>query len=389
MRVNIEAQCLCVQREEIRGIPYYTLELLKNLTERGQNEYSVSFFDFNRERNNRAFITEYCADMLDKLKIYECNDLSYLTILDCLRKDDHSLYNKRTYEDYIKCESDVYHFPHSIQFPDSIPQEKTVITVHDIIPIVNEHIQKAAPDFCLRFGNALKLLERKDGIPVITDSASTKDDLLTYTDIKEERITVIPIAYNRNLYYPDRNEGVLKKYGIKKPYVLYLGALDPRKGIDVLLEALNYLKKPDYQIVLAGPSVPVWNARELVEQSRHKDSVVFTGYVSDDEKRALLSQAEIFVFPSFYEGFGLPVLEAMACETPVITTNASSLPEVGGDAVIYMSPGDAEGLADAVEKLLSDSVLRDDLISRGKQQCSLFSWEETARQTEELYRSIA
>ena len=288
----------------------------------------------------------------------------------------------------MKTDANIYHFPHTVQFPANVPEGKTVMTVHDIIPIVDERTRETKPDFCARFANAVRLLEERPDIPLMADSLSTKKDLITYTKVKEERITVVPIAYNKDFYYEDRNKAVLEKYGIKQPYLLFLSALDPRKGIDVLLHSLRYFELRDFQIVLAGAPMQEFDVRKVISESPYKESVVMTGYVTNDDKRALLSQAELFVFPSYYEGFGLPVLEAMACGTPVITTDASSLPEVGGDAVVYIKPGDSEHLAHEIDKLLSDRELRDGYAKKGLKQADTFSWEKTAKMTEEVYRSM-
>ena len=216
--------------------------------------------------------------------------------------------------------------------------------------------------------------------------------MVKYVGIKDERIHVVPLAYNSEIHYVEKNPDVLVKFGIDSSYILYLGAIDSRKGIFDILKAFEYVKDkhPDMKLVLAGGINTAEESAicDRVRELNAREDIIFTGFVSDDEKRALLSSAEVFLFPSEYEGFGLPVLEAMACGAPVITTNVSSLPEVGGDAVMYVTPKQPQELAEAIEQMLSSESLRQDYIARGFEQCKKFSWDKTAEMTEEVYKIV-
>jgi len=211
---------------------------------------------------------------------------------------------------------------------------------------------------------------------------------------------------NETTFQPVRDEEAIEavkaRYGIAGDYVLFVGTLQPRKNLIRLIEAFSpstrlrraqssrsgrRLSNPqspisNLQLVIAGKKG--WLYEEIfqqVEELELEGKVVFTGYVVAGDLPALLSGAGLFVFPSLYEGFGLPVLEAMACGTPVICSNASSLPEVAGDAALLVDPLDVEGLAAAMERVLGDEALRAELIERGFERARKFSWERCARET--------
>ena len=196
-----------------------------------------------------------------------------------------------------------------------------------------------------------------------------------------EKITVV---------YPGRDEPLARvdpapvraRYGLAPDYLLHVGTLQPRKNLARLMEAAASLRArwPELQLVLAGQ--PGWQAGPILAQARaHSDSVRLLDYVPDDDLPGLYSGARAFVFPSLYEGFGFPVLEAMACGTPVVCSNTSSLPEVAGEAALLMDPEDTAALAGAIGRLLEDTALRENLIARGLEQARKFSWERAAQET--------
>jgi len=182
-------------------------------------------------------------------------------------------------------------------------------------------------------------------------------------------------------------EGVKARYHIRGEYVLYVGTLQPRKNLGRLLEAVALLRKEARRgeapsLIIAGRKGWLYDpVFQQVERLGLEGEVVFPGYVPQEDLPALLSGARLFVFPSLYEGFGLPVLEAMACGTPVVCSNVSSLPEVAGDAALLVDPLDVEGMAEAMNRLLQDEGLRAELVERGYRQVRRFSWERCARAT--------
>jgi glycosyltransferase involved in cell wall biosynthesis len=200
-------------------------------------------------------------------------------------------------------------------------------------------------------------------------------------------------------FHPVKDEAQLaairQKYALPERYLLYLGGFDQRKNLSTLLRAFALLVNRHQQarLVIAGqlpgrdsPMFP--DPHRLVREVGIEERVIFTGWVPEEDKLALLSGATAFVFPSLYEGFGLPAAEALACGTPVIASNRSSLPEVVGEGGILVEPTDAEALAEAMEMLLVDDALRAELRQRALAQATQFSWKQTALETLAAYRKV-
>lgn len=388
MKININVQNVCVPDKDYRGIPYYTTEVIRALINRNNNKYAVSFFDYNKERNNRQYLDRYFKDFIEKIEIHECNELNFMNVFKGIETKNPSLYNQKSYGEYVSDSPDIYFFPYSGHVPENITDGKVVVTVHDIIPYLEEAKKTLAQYEIDRFKNSIDYIASRDEYKIVAISEYTKTDLVNIVGIKPERIFVVPNAYNSQLYFNQKDSSILKKFGITKPFILYLGALSPRKGIATLLESMRFVKEKDFQIVLAGAPTKYMDVNELISHSDRKDDFILTGYVSDEEKRVLLSSAEIFVFPSVYEGFGLPVIEAMACGTPVITTTATSLPEVGGDAAVYFSPNDSEELAKRIDDFIADNELRQKYSDYGINRSKLFSWETVAEKMETIFKSL-
>ncbi|MGN0690490.1 MAG: glycosyltransferase family 4 protein [Oscillospiraceae bacterium] len=392
MKVNIEVQSIC--GNNIRGIPFYTLNLLNSCVARKINRYSVSFFDFNHERNNIDYIKKYIPeDILSDISVMECNNISYKDFLNNCEHNIFDLPSDKSYNDWFDFCADVYHFPHSVGLPASVGKN-SVVTIHDILPVIKNDTGFFDKSFINIFHNTQRYIHSREDILVIADSCCTKADLINYFGFKEERIFVTPLGCDFKIHYHEESPKILEILGIHSPYILYVGAIDPRKGLVDIIRSFNIVKdkgnNKDLKLVFSGnykkdsPLLNDFNSELL--SSKYKNDIIITGYVTDEQKRALLSSAEVFLFPSEYEGFGLPVLEAMACGAPVITTNISSLPEVGGDAVLYVSPNQPEELAEQICKFIDSQSLRDEYISKGYERTKQFSWDKTAALTEEVYK---
>ncbi|MBI3910112.1 MAG: glycosyltransferase family 4 protein [Armatimonadetes bacterium] len=229
---------------------------------------------------------------------------------------------------------------------------------------------------------------------VLTGSEATRRDLLQFYHLAEERVVVTPYAADP-IYRPmDRDLArarVAQAFGIKRPYVLSVGVLQPRKNLPRLVRAFACLAREfPHQLVLVGKEG--WASAELrraVAETRLEARVTFTGYVADPDLPALYAAADLFAYPSLYEGFGLPPLEAMACGTPVVTSNVSSLPEVTGDAARWVDPHSVAEIAAALRDLLEDKAERQRLSAAGLVRARRFSWDETARRTLAVYREVA
>ena len=227
---------------------------------------------------------------------------------------------------------------------------------------------------------------------VIAISSSTKNDLMGYFGLPAERVTIIyPGCEPQFRPLPAAQvEEFRTAKGLPEKFVLYLGTLEPRKNVATLVRAFAAVRRPGLKLVLAG--APGWLVQSLydaVEQASLAGDVILPGYVPAEEKPLWFNAAHLFVYPSEYEGFGLPVLEALACGAPVIAANSSSLPEVAGAAACLVPPGDPAALADALRTLLQDGARRADLAARGPAQAATFSWPVAAERTVDLYRRFA
>lgn len=386
MKVNVDVQSLCYTKESIRGISVYTIELLQALLKRQVNKYSCSFTDYKKERGHYELVTANIGEEKNKLDaIYECNSMSFKLTMDALENNDISLYQGKSYEEVYGIKADVLFFPHALETPLNISDEKAVVTVHDVMPIMEEYKRLWSKRVNNMFWSALRSIKEKDNIVISADSECSKNNLVKTVGIDPYRIKVVPEGVNSRKYYHQVDNEVMDKYQIDCRYILYLGPIDPRKGIDVLVEAVPLLKEKDVKVVLAGVRQKGYSIDQLINDCTEQQRFIDVGAVSDYEKKILMSMAEVFVFPSFYEGFGLPVLEAMACGTPVITADNSSLLEVGGDAVEFFETGKAESLSEKIDLLLEKKDLRKQYIEKGYERIKRFSWDKTAAQMERLF----
>jgi glycosyltransferase involved in cell wall biosynthesis len=229
---------------------------------------------------------------------------------------------------------------------------------------------------------------------VITISWQSKKDLETYLKIPGSKIIVTPLAAGTKFRVLSEAEiaPALERAGVERPYILYVGSVEPRKNLLRLLDAYQELLKwsERWRLVIVGArnywkSSPV---AQKVEQLGLGGQVKFTGYVPDEDLPALYNGADLFCFPSLYEGFGLPVLEAMACGTPVVTANSSSLPEVAGEAALLVDPYNVAEIAAAMRRVLEDPQLAEVLRQRGLKRSAQFTWEKTARETIAVYEKV-
>jgi glycosyltransferase involved in cell wall biosynthesis len=279
---------------------------------------------------------------------------------------------------------------HSNFYPPLIKKGKSIVTIYDMSFFAYSALQTKAVQ-----GFRNKVLESYHrASKIITISNFSKTEILKFLDIPEEKIEVIypGVTVNEPKYSNSDEEKLLSKYQLSGSYILFVGTIEPRKNIDVLLKAFEILlqkHKDRYELVIVGRLG--WKYEEFLRKlrsSRAQSRIRMLGYVPDNDLPFIYKHASLFVYPSIYEGFGLPVLEAMANEVPVITSNLSSLPEVAGDAALLVNPHDEEQIAEMIDKVLSDSELRRQLIKRGRERVKKFSWMETAKQTLKLYEEV-
>jgi glycosyltransferase involved in cell wall biosynthesis len=289
-----------------------------------------------------------------------------------------------------KC--DLYQISEICQQPT---HAKTVAFIHDITTILypQYHLIKNKILYHYRFKNIKKYANA-----VLTNSENTKRDVIERIGIPAERIFVTPFGVHERFKHFDDSEGrivvqkVMKKYGIEEPYICYLGTIEPRKNLNNLLKAFYELKhqeKIPHKLALIGKDG--WFYEEIyrkIEELGLGGDVVRTGFVSDEDVPYLLNGAEVFVYPSFYEGFGLPVLEAMACGTPVVTSSGSSLSEVGGNAVKYVNPMSHSEIAGRILEFIKSSEEREKFSQMGIERAKHFTWKKCAIETLKIYKSI-
>lgn len=229
---------------------------------------------------------------------------------------------------------------------------------------------------------------------VITISEDARRDVIELCGVAPERVTAILLAADARFAPAGAAdvEAFRRRQGLPERFVLYQGTLQPRKNVETLVRAYALLRSQgndDHILVLAGPRgwqhEPIF---DLIRQLGLEGAVMFPGFVPDDDLPLWYSSATVFAFPSRYEGFGLPLLEAMACGTPVVSSNASSLPEVVGDAGLLVDPSDAEGLSGSLRRLLEDEALRSSLSAAGRARAQTFSWRRTASETVQVYREV-
>jgi glycosyltransferase involved in cell wall biosynthesis len=281
--------------------------------------------------------------------------------------------------------STYYLMPYRVNVP-------VVFTCYDLIPIV--YPQYFSPLQRMIYRVAHHIAARASSC-IIAISESTKSDLTKYFSIDERKISAIPLAADKTFNPQSMNtiEVVRSNFDLPRRYCLYVGTNKPHKNLLGLLNAWKLLhdKKAleDHSLVIAGKWDPRYpEAKEFTLTSGLNKVVTFTGEVNEEHLPALYSGATIFVQPSLYEGFGLPIIEAMACGTAVTCSNTSSLPEVAGDAAILFDPKDTKSIADTLGSLLADSNKLSSLREKSIQQASRFSWQKTALNTIDIYRKV-
>ncbi len=273
-----------------------------------------------------------------------------------------------------------------------LKKAKGIITIHDLGFI-------RFPEFCqketLKYRDLLPL-SIKRATKIISVSEFTRHEIIELLGVKPEKIVVTHQGYgtifNKRLK-PDELNYVLGKYNLKMgEIILFVGTVEPRKNLSKLIDAFDEVKVKksiNHKLVIAGGLG--WSYDEFLKKkaaSKFSDDIILTGYISGKELLALYRLASCFVFPSLYEGFGLPVLEAMVNSTPVVCSKRSSLPEIAGDAAVYFNPDDAEDIANKIIRVLEDTELKNRLISSGKKQVRKYSWKKSVEKTVQIYKHV-
>jgi len=290
--------------------------------------------------------------------------------------------------DRLLPDAELFHATEHLLLPlHSVP---TVLTVHDLIfrhlpehhkPLNRWYLNLTMPLYCRRAGH------------IITVSEHSKRDLISAYGIAEEKITVVyeAAAPRFRPQPPQVVADVRARYGLPERYLLFVGTIEPRKNLSRLLDALEAVYADgltDGWVIVGRRGWLCDDFFARLESSPVREAILLPGYVPDEDLPAFYAGAQALVLPNVYEGFGLPVLEAMACETPTVVSNASCLPEIGGEAALYFDPLDVEAMADAVRRLLRDADLQGELRARGLAQTARFSWERAAAETRAVHDAV-
>jgi len=369
-----------------------TIPLLVKLTGVGKYIYEVSKNLINLNSLNYHFYYGYTSQKLlhphkdvtqKKFPIVSDILLKSNILRDIIRRAVFSL------SSFVSKKFDLYWEPNHILVPN-IKSDIKIVTIHDLSVIKNpEH----HPLDRVRYFNKHIIRTIRDAKHFITVSEFIKNEITEFLGISPEKITVIYNGFNQDVFKKYQYEALLefsKKRNIPENFILYVGTIEPRKNLKNLI--LAYLELPEklkkqYKLILTG--YHGWENSEIFNyMKKDKENIIYTGYMDDIDLAFLYNLAKILIYPSIYEGFGLPPLEAMACETPVITSNVSSMPEIYKDSAFYIDPKDPNDIKQAIETLIGDKILQERLIQKGKERAALFSWENSAENHIKLFKSF-
>jgi glycosyltransferase involved in cell wall biosynthesis len=286
---------------------------------------------------------------------------------------------------------DVFHAPHYV-LPPAV-RCRSVVTIHDCIHLMFPQYLPSKAAYAYARASMWAAVKRSDCI--LTVSEASKRDILHFFNVAPEKIVVVYNAIDDHFWLTPPDDEVARvreRYQLDHQFVLYVGNIKPHKNLVRLIEAFDELRRTgleDLKLLIIGDEISKLPAlRRAVHGHKLHKHVRFLGYVSDDTLRVLYRLAAVFVFPSLYEGFGLPALEAMASGTPVVASNQSSLPEVTGDAAILVDPYDVASIVDGMRRVLTDPAVASELRQRGRERARQFSWAQSVEKTRQVYEEI-
>ncbi len=364
------------------GVSTYTKNLVKNLLDIDRKNEYILFGSSLRRRKDIEKFTETLKDYKNlKVKLFRYPP----TILEILWNKLHVF----PLEKFIG-EVEVFHSWDWMQPPIKSNKTKLVTTVHDMVVYL---FPSSVHPKILKVQKRRLQRVKAEADRIIADSYTTKDDLVKFLKIDEDKIRVIYLAPSSD-FKPideDKVKQVLEKYKIKKPYILSVATQEPRKNIQKLLDVFEkiIISHPDLHLVLSGKYG--WGAHlpEGGQGLRSSQNVIWTDYVPQEDLVALYNGCRIFVYPSLYEGFGLPILEAMACGAPVITSNNSSMAEIAKDAAILIDPRSEGQFTKAIEMIMNLNMENyQKMVNAGLNRARAYTWKKTAQQTLEVYEEL-
>ncbi len=380
MRIGIDCRkILNPSKGEAVGIGHYIYQLVRHLLKINTTDQFVLFFDKSVEQR--------------RLKKFKQDNVKIIFF----PFSEYQNFVSRFYSDHLvsailqREKLDLYHSPCFNTLPPY--QKKSVITVHDLT------IFKCPELFCKKeYLEAQKIADiiLPQVNKIIVPSHATKNDIIEMFSVNAQNIKVISHGLDKRFFKKATDEqinAIKKKYSLQKKYILFLGTLDLRKNISGMLRAFKKFKertiKDNYQLVLAGnPGKNIEQIKKEIKQLNLTKQVILPGYIEAEDLVPLFSGAVVFLFPTLYEGFGLPVIEAMASNCPVITSNTSALPEIVDGKALLVNPHSVSDIFKALIKIIDYPQLADDLRQAGKEWVKQFSWEETVKETLILYKQV-
>lgn len=381
MRIGIDIRLIGKKRTGDEAVFF---NLVKNLAEMDNSHQYFLFADCDPKKNAEL------KNEIERMKLKNNFQVIFLN------SPNRFWWNLWALPNYLRQNPvDVFHTQYIAPFwlPKNV---KLVLTIHDIsFNYFPEYIKKS--DFF--FLKTLIPRSLKMAAKIIAVSDFTKKEIEKYYHIPTQKVSAIHNGvdfelFNKNITQEKLGE-VGKKYNLPEKFLLYIGTLQPRKNIPVLIEALNILREKynlrDIKLVITGnrkahnfdPKID-----EVIKKYSLQKSVIFTGWIDEEDKPALYKLARCFVFPSLYEGFGIPIIEAMAAGTPVVSSNKSCLPEVGRNGAVYADPKNPEEFAQKIHEILSDENLRNNFIEKGTKIAKSYTWQKNAEKTLEIYENL-
>ncbi|MBM3247927.1 MAG: glycosyltransferase family 4 protein [Candidatus Omnitrophica bacterium] len=384
MKIGIDARLVPYEKKE--GMAFYAMHLVENLP-RVDNINEYLFFYNIFLQGDKRFIPDFsgCKNALNKIFWIPGR------VLDTF----WTRFNFPSIESFLG-RVDLFHTLAFTSLPPYFylpPQNKgkRVVTIHDIFPLLFPDRAKDTFNIKECAQGLRNVVKKADAI--ICVSKSEQRDLIEFTGIPENKTYAAYLGLSEDFCKINDQEkirAVVDKYRIKGGYILTVSHLDHKKNLVNLIKAFALFRKEyNFKLVITGNKGDATSeVFETIVKLGLSEEIIYLGYVEREDVVILLNAAELFVFPSFYESFGFPNLEAMKCETPVVTSNIAAMQELVGDAGMLADPHSPESIAEAMTKVVSDKNLRDVLISRGKEKVKAFSWEKTARDTVEIYRKV-
>jgi len=378
MKIGVDIRPL--MDKEYSGVSWYTLDLLTAILDQDKiNEY---FLYYNSGHDISSRMPKILAANVKTVSTKYPNKLFNYLLQNVLHWPKL---------DKLSGGVDIFWLPH-INFASFSKNCRKILTIHDLSFLIFPEFFSDRKNFWHRMINVKKIISAVDKIIAISEN--TKKDIVDNIGVPAEKIMVVYSGVGAEFKLLDSNDDNLKKikdkYRLPDKFILNIGTIEPRKNIVGLVQAFDLMaqipKFQDYYLVIAGSSG--WKNKEIfkaINLAKNKDKIKIIGYIEKSERTYFYNLAEIFCYPSFYEGFGLPVLEAMACGTPVITSAVSSLPEVAGEAALYVDPNDINSITEAMQQLAAREELQKLMVVRGLVQAKKFSWKKTAEKYLEIF----